>query len=959
MGEEIEPPAEIYGFGNLLLFMVAIRAPLLADQVFDATPARRQPKYGTVNGHHLPTRALIARLITAAEFGLPPERLAESTSAMHRQEALRAMVSRAMTGKPHLFKPEWLRALADICGFSPADVKMLSDGRAEAGAEIDYEALRAAIANTRGNGHRSGTQNGAETSSARGSAMAAVSRILPRDARCFTGRAAELGELAQITPDGGPQVCAIDGMAGSGKSALAVRFAREFARGFPDGCFHVRLYGHSTDQRQASPLDALTGLLRADGVPPQAIPAQLADAALLWRERMADRRAILILDDATGPRQVLPLLPDTPGTLVLITGRRRLASLPGARFVTIGVLAPADAARMFTGLVGRADLNPGDAEVTELMRLCGHLPQAIGLLAGHLARHRAGTVADLIAPMTRPGARLALLVGEHESIAAAFDLSYRSLPPDLRRLFRRLGLHPGPDITPWDAGALGDCAPASARAQLKHLATYHLTENPAGDRFRFHDLIADHARLLAAADPAIDRAAAEFRLLDYDLYMARAADRFLARRTATGVPCIDIGPVDAPELPTREAAVTWLDANHPSLLAAVSYAVSRGYPEYAVAISASMNGYLLSQGWWNQALELHRLVLAAARTSDDKPAIAGLLSDIAGVQHRIGRIEDATANVTLALDLQRSLGDPLGEAHALRRRGAVRCTTGDYAGAEADFTAALMLYQGGNDKYCEAETLSNLGVVQYETGRLRAAAANQVAALARYEAIGSAVGQGDVLCYLAQIQADTGDYPESIVGYHRALMLYRQDREPQRMAGAYFYLGTAQRQAGDYDSAMVSLTEALDVYRQLGDLFDEAGVLNQIGMIQTALAAYDDASANLGQSMRLYDRYDRYDSDSGRAEVHNSMGELALVRHAYTEARGHFHTALTMAADNDTHIRREEARALEGIGHCLRQEADQGAAAVASLRRAQEIYEEMESPHARRIADLVSGIQAD
>jgi hypothetical protein len=340
--------------------------------------------------------------------------------------------------------------------------------------------------------------------------MATVIRTLPRDARCFTGRAWELRELAALVGDdasgGPPRVCAIDGMAGSGKSAFAVRFAREFAASFPDGCFHVRLYGHSADQRQASPLDV------------------------------------------------------------------------------------AGEAGEHPGGVGRVE--DADSEVAELMRLCGHLPQAIGLLAGHLARHRAGTVADLIAPMIRPGARLALLVGEHESIAAAFDLSYRSLPADLRRLFRHLGLHPGPEIDPWSVGALDGCAPESARARLKRLAAYHLIENPAEDRFRFHDLIADHARILAAADPAADRAAAERRLLDYDLHMARAADRFLARRTATGVPAIATAEPDhAPELPTRHAAVTWLDANYPQLLAAAGYAAAHDYPDYAIAISAAMNGY--------------------------------------------------------------------------------------------------------------------------------------------------------------------------------------------------------------------------------------------------------------------------------------------------------------------------------------------------------------------------------
>lgn len=936
MGEEIEIPGEIYGFGNLLLWMVAIRAPSLADQMFGATPARAQTRHGKVNGHYLPTQALIARLIAAAE--LPTE----TAQTLGRQDSLRAMVSRAMTSKPHLFRAEWLQAVADKCRLSPADMAILSDGRDEA-AKIDYAALRVAIMNTRRRGQRPAGNNAPVT----------VSRTLPRDAPCFTGRNSELRELAALALHGAqggrPLVCAVDGMAGSGKSAIAVRFARQFAASFPDGCFYVRLHGHSGDRRPASPLDALAGLLRADKVAPQATPGDLADCARLWQERMTGRRAILILDDAIGPRQVLPLLPGSPETFVLVTSRRRLASLPGAHFLTIGVLDPADAALLFVGLAGRSELAPQDEQVTELMRLCEYLPQAISLLAGHLAERRAGAVADLITPMTT-AARLALLVGEHESVAAAFELSYRNLPADLRRLFRRLGLHPGPEIDPWTTSVLCGTDPVSARTQLRRLAAHRLIENPAEDRYRFHGLIADHARILAADDPPADRASAERSLLDYDLHMARAADHFLAHRTATGVPAITTTvPVHIPELPSLHAAIAWLDVNYPQLLAAAGYATAHGYPDHAIAISAAMNGFLTRQGLWSQALDLHLLALAAARANEDRPAIAGLLSDIAQVRYTTGDIDAAIGDLNVALNMHRSLGDPLGEAHALRRLGMVRFATGDYPAVEADFAAAAPLYHLAGDKSGEAKTLSDLGVIQYQTGRLQAAAASQTAALDRYEALSDFVGQADALCYLGEIRAATGDYSEATALCARGLELYRQSGEAQRVAGGLYYLGGVQREAGDHDSAMGNLTGALDAFRRMGDLFDEAGVLNQIGLIQAARSAYAEASATLSQSLILYRSYG---SKNGEAEVRNSMGELALAMSAIEEAHSHFQDALTIS--QAYHMRHQEARAREGIGRCLLRETGQRAAAAESLRQAREIYEDMESPHAERITALLS-----
>ena len=226
MAEDAELPDEVYGFGNLLLWMVATRAAALVDQVYEAGPARAPIRHGKANGHYLPTESLIAWLLTATEFELPPERLSDcSSAARKRQRVLRAMVSRAMGSKPHLFRPKWIEDLAAACGLNTKDVKTLLDGRDEVGTKIDYPALRTAIEHTLQ--RRPGSGAGI-------SSVAAVTRTLPQDVPSFTGRATELQELADImpgaAPDGTPTVCAIYGMAGAGKTSFAVHFARQFPR---------------------------------------------------------------------------------------------------------------------------------------------------------------------------------------------------------------------------------------------------------------------------------------------------------------------------------------------------------------------------------------------------------------------------------------------------------------------------------------------------------------------------------------------------------------------------------------------------------------------------------------------------------------------------------------------------------------------------------------------------------
>jgi tetratricopeptide (TPR) repeat protein/transcriptional regulator with XRE-family HTH domain len=810
----------------------------------------------------------------------------------------------------------------------------------------------------------SGTEAEPHGTEAEQQGLAAATRTLPRDVASFTGRQAELKELRSAAddaadPDGVVQVCVIHGMPGVGKTTAAVHFAREVAGRFPDGQLLVRLYGHAPGYRPTEPADALSALLLAAGVPRMLIPQGLEARAELWRDRSASRRFILLLDDACGVEQVLPLLPGGGGTLVLVTSRQRFTELPDTMDVPVDIMHPAEAAALFVRLAGRRELEPGNTDVARVVQWCGRLPLAISLVAGQLKQRKAWTITDLADVLARDGSRL---VAGQRRVAAAFDLSYQNLAPDLQRLFRRLGLHPGSDVDAYAAAALDASDLASTQQRLSALFDCHLIDEPDRGRFRFHDLIRAHARSLAEAEPAAEREAAERRLLDYYLHMARAAYAYLGRRTLTGMP--DTGmpdsegtpPAHARNLSTWQEANAWMDADYLNVHAAAELAERHGYYGHAIAIPAFLDAYLIRHGHWNQALDLHRLALAAAHEAGDQHSVARSLGEIGSIRYQMVQMDEATGYLNRALSLYRDLGDQLGTAHTLRRLGIAGLATGKYAAAAEDLAAALAIYQHEGDSRGEAETICNLGVMQYETGDNLSAVASQTKALDMYVALGDVIGQANALCFLGEVQTATGHHTEAIANITQAQPLYHEIGDDWGAAGARYYLGAARRAAGLYQLADHDLRRALDMYVAIGDQYDEAGVLNQIGMLRTATGQFTDAAASLDRALMLYDRAG---SRNGEAEVRNSLGELALASRWRTasaaEALGHLERALSISAELG--IQREEARAREGISQFRLQvgERDQ---AIDALRLAHAIYQRIESPAADRVKALLDRLGA-
>jgi len=701
----------------------------------------------------------------------------------------------------------------------------------------------------------------ARQGTARGAFAAAATRGLPRDVASFTGREADLDQLveglASLTAGSGVVgICAIGGMAGVGKTTFAVHAAHRLADRFPDGQFYLPLHAHTRGQRPVDPADALSSLLLTAGVPAAQIPPGLEARAAQWRDHVAGKKILLLLDDAASHEQVRPLLPGTGSILVLLTSRRRLMALDDATVISLDTLAPQEAAALLIRLAGRPGLQPDDVAVGEITRRCGYLPLAIGLIASQLRHHPAQTAESVAASLAAATDRVELMRAENLSVAAAFDLSYQDLDPGQQRLFRRLGLIPGPTFDAYAAAALDGSSLGKARRQLDELYEQHLITEPALGRYQLHDLLREHARIMATGTAAAaDAEAATGRLLDYYLHTALAAGRHFAprasayRRSLPGHP-----PAQAPELATLGQSAAWLEAERANLHAAADDAAARGRSRYAIVIPAAIGGFLAARGHWDQSSALHQTALTAARQAGDRLGEAYALSTLGVLQRDSGSYPSAAASLARALALYRDIGDQPGQADALIELGFLRVLTGDYAAATASHQQALALARSTGDRHAETEALSNLGLVQQLTGDHTAAAASQQQALALFRDLGHRLGQAHALNDLGLVQQHTGDYPAAAASHQQALTLFDDLGNLLGQAEALNRLGELSLRTSATAEARDYHTRALAIARDIRTAPEEARALEGIGNSHLREGNPGQAAAYLQQALTIYQR---------------------------------------------------------------------------------------------------------
>jgi tetratricopeptide (TPR) repeat protein/transcriptional regulator with XRE-family HTH domain len=825
--------------------------------------------------------------------------------------------------------------------------------------------------------------------------VAAATRALPRDIGSFTGRQLELRQLVGLTArsslPGVVGIHAIGGMAGIGKTALAVHAAHQLAPRFPDGQIFLPLHGHTPGQRPVDPADALASLLLTAGVAPALIPPGLEARMALWRDRLAGKQLLLVLDDAASSDQVRPLLPGAGGSLVLVTSRRHLSALEDAQTLSLDTLPPEEAAGLLVRLAGRAGLSPDDLAVGEITRLCGYLPLAIGMLARQLHHHPAWTASDLAADLAAARDRLELMWAENLSVAVAFGLSYADLSSEHQRLFRRLGLHPGTDIDGHAAAALDGTDLAAARRGLEALYDHYLIAEPTRGRYRLHDLIREHARALAATDDPSEQEAATSRVLDYYLRAAGIAEGRLARqsRTRSDSPAHASPPTAVPDLPDRVRALAWARAERANLLACLDHAARTGQHARVVALTAAM-AYLLQQdGPWTDAITRHTAAVTAAREVGDRLGQAGALGDLGEARRLTGDFQGAGQAHREALGIYRDLGDRRGQANASRELGALWSLTGDYPVATQALEQALGLYRDLADRRGQARTLRNLGAMRLWTADFPGATQALEEALGIFLELGDQRGQANTIMDIGNIRNETGDYPGAAQALEEAMGIFQDlgDRRGQAIAmfnlggvragtgdylgaiqtaeetlrifrnlgdrlfeaGSLLYIGGARGMTGDYPGATEALEEALAIVRDLGDRCDVAEVLRELGVVRRMAGDYPRAAQALEEALPIC----RDLGDRGReAATLNELGTLRRVRGSPERAGEYHRQALKLAREIGSP--RFEADALAGLGRCALG-TGRTAEAQTSLHQALEILQRIGAAEA---PDLATELEA-
>ncbi|MFI6287577.1 AfsR/SARP family transcriptional regulator [Streptomyces sp. NPDC051018] len=762
----------------------------------------------------------------------------------------------------------------------------------------------------------------------------------------FIGRSQELEQLTALAAEarGGSGVLMIVGPAGSGKTALALQWCRGSEDAFGDGQLFLDLRGHS-HETPMKPGEALSGLLRALGVPYQDVPRDPADMAELYQRTLADRRVLIVLDNAESADQVRQLLPYDSGCLALVTSRNRLGSLivsHGASMLPLRPLDSGEAQDLVRSVVGARRALAEPEALADLVAICGRSPLSLRIAAANLALHPDSRIADHVRELRSGNPLESLTVaGDPDSaVRRAFELSYRRLEPEERDAFRMLGLLPGPATTVAAVAALLGRTFASAVHVLDRLFAEHLVERVGQDRLRLHDLIWWYARLLAdAAEPAPAHRAARRRLLSWYADSADDAARCLYPQILR----LDVEPVDAQARPARfddpQLAADWFDAEHTHLVRLIvteAEAPSQARPvagaeplpgeraaERAVQVEGGDGGSAAASGpritsdpdTASVSPTVFEPGPPSGRgpgngTGDEPDPTVWILADtLRGYYWLRHNTDNWTTVASVALRTAHHAGDFRGQAAAHQSLGLVSFTIGDLERSRSHFQQAIQLARRAGWGACESVALSNLGGVSADLGLLNEAAEYYDRAIRLDRRLRRTPSQ--TLLGLGEVLHGMGRLGEAERLCRRALALSHQLSAPDSISQVSCTLATISLDLGELVEAQDLATTARQGFQAIGNLAGEAQVHSVIAMIGAEAGDGHGALRAALTACRLSRR-------SGRP--HLGLDAMIAMGHAryqlgqYERAFEHFRIA-RRTAEEIGHLK-GRIMALLGLGVC-------------------------------------------
>jgi tetratricopeptide (TPR) repeat protein/transcriptional regulator with XRE-family HTH domain len=675
-----------------------------------------------------------------------------------------------------------------------------------------------------------------------------VPRQLPAVVADFTGRAAELAGLTRILDQasagaaGTVVISAIGGTAGVGKTALALQWTHQVAGRFADGQLYVNLRGFDPSGTPATPAEAIRRFLDALGVPPERIPSDPEAQTALYRSLLAGRRMLIVLDNARDEQQVRPLLPASAGSLVLVTSRKQLAGLTaadGARLLSLDVLAHEEAVRLLAARIGHTRAAAEPEAVAEIAGLCACLPLALAVAAARAAARPGFRLAALASELRDAGSRLeALNAGDQAaSVQAVLSWSYHQLSSEAARMFRLLGLHPGPDISVPAAASLAATTSPEARRLLDELTRDCLITEHVPGRYAFHDLLRAYAAVRARdADSEDDRAAATARLLDHYLHSAGHGARLL-EPTDEPVSLPPPAPGTTPERPAdHRGALAWFDAEYLVLRAAVGLAAESGFDGHAWRLPWAMTPYLEARGIYQQWADAGRAALTAATR----------------------------------------LGDLHGQAVSARQLACALIEGGDYDLADSCFRQSLRLYQRLGNQFGEAEVHANLGYLAEKQSRPADGLRHAEEAFRLFLAVGHTAGVAEALSDIGWFHGQLGDHEQARGFCLRALALLGGVGYHWREADVLVSLGYAEQHLGNFGEAIACYERALGMFREFGARYDEADALMFLGDTRHAAGDLPRAREAWRQALSILDELQHPQADEVRAKLAGTDGPGGL-----------------------------------------------------------------------------------
>jgi len=668
-----------------------------------------------------------------------------------------------------------------------------------------------------------------------------VFRQLPADLATFTGRDTDLRELigAIDSARGAARtvvISALEGMAGVGKTQLVVHAAHELVRAgrYRDMQLFVNLRGFDPDQPPADPSAVLDSFLRALEVPAQQIPTDLDARAAMFRDRLHDKDALIVLDNAASEEQVRRLIPAGPGCLVLITSRRHLAGLEDAFLHQLDVLAAAEAVELLGRIAGVERVQAEPAAAAAIAESCGFLPLAVALAGGRLRSRPAWSLAHLAEHL-----QARQPPGSDRRLSAIFDLSYRGLAPEARRIFHTVGLSPGADISVPAAAAMAGITAHEAQQGLELLVDEHLAQQEHFGRYQLHDLLRAYAAERAELESPKECAEALHRAAAwYTVAADAAAQAIMPTRYSEPLRPEETAGFNV-TFDSSAEAMAWCDAERANLAATVLAAAQSPSPYLAWRLPVAMSTYLHLTCSWPQWEHLHQLGLSAATSSADLAGEAWILSNLGIAQTELGRFDEAADHLTRALQLRRDLGDTSGEAATLGNLARLYAYADQLESGLYYARQALDLARRTGDR------------------RRECAALNSVA------------------CCLGEL----GRTDEALEYFQAKLQMHRQDGDLRGLGLALHNIGSACNQTGRHADAFTTFQEALDVARGFGERHSEAGALYGMALALDGLNDLDQARPYLEQALAIFE-------DLNAPETQEARSQLARLRSRVAEG-GH------------------------------------------------------------------------